>query len=608
MVRKQNLLVCSLLIAAIFSLVFIPVHAQAAVPSTSPGEATMVLMQMSEKEYAHHLKWYEKSPKVVSKDKYFMTSLDLTPYIPYDPVERDQGNASNCWVWAGTAAMELDHSRNDDVMERLSVQYFDSLYNGGKGDKWAGNGGTPEQFVAFYNAKKSAVPWSNNNAAYEDYRLICVQKEKSWSLIDNSPVSKTPFYKIEAIETFRISTANVSQKDAIKNIKSALLHGGAVIFWLQMPKVSEKDFTDFWQYKPEDAVFDLDPYNGQTVGSYDDMFSHQVLCVGYDDVTDSWLMLNSWPTTANGATFHPDNVFRVKMHANYSAMLKVSTGADCEGCDPYDYQPVMEWDYMKTVFGSKEAYYSVGDSAGYFEAGKWMIDLNKDGRLDEKNDLIVRKFGQAGDIPVPGTWVRGSGTVPAVFRNGNWFIDSNGNGKIDREADLVFTGLGDGKGDVPVVGDWNGDGLDEAGFYRNGEWFLDSNRDGKFDRRNDTYYAHFGGRRGDIPSAGRWYAGDDRDSPWIYQADGTWLIDTDMDGVYNRDTDVTLTGFGNSRQIPVPGDWRGTGSDYPTLYTRGDWQLDTEPPYGTYSDIDEEISGFGSKDSIPVAWHSLPQR
>lgn len=106
MVRKQNLLVCSLLIAAIFSLVFIPVHAQAAVPSTSPGEATMVLMQMSEKEYAHHLKWYEKSPKVVSKDKYFMTSLDLTPYIPYDPVERDQGNASNCWVWAGTAAME----------------------------------------------------------------------------------------------------------------------------------------------------------------------------------------------------------------------------------------------------------------------------------------------------------------------------------------------------------------------------------------------------------------------------------------------------------------------------------------------------------------------
>ena len=54
---------------------------------------------------------------------------------------------------------------------------------------------------------------------------------------------------------------------------------------------------------------------------------------------------------------------------------------------------------------------------------------------------------------------------------------------------------------------------------------LDSNRDGKFDRRNDTYYAHFGGRKGDIPFAGRWYAEDERDYPWIYQADGTWLID-----------------------------------------------------------------------------------
>ena len=111
------------------------------------------------------------------------------------------------------------------------------------------------------------------------------------------------------------------------------------------------------------------------------------------------------------------------------------------------------------------------DSAGYYEAGTWMIDLNKDGKLDEKNDLVIRKFGQAGDIPVPGIWVRGPGTVPAVFRNGNWFIDSNGNGKIDREADVVYTGLGDRKGDVPVVGDWNGDGLDEAGFYRNGEWY-----------------------------------------------------------------------------------------------------------------------------------------
>ena len=337
-------------------------------------------------------------------------------------------------------------------------------------------------------------------------------------------------------------------------------------------------------------------------------FSHEVLCVGYDDASDSWMMLNSWPTTKDGAIFHPDNLFRVKMHSNYGAVLKVPSGAECQGCSPYTDLPIMEWDYIKTKFGDKVTSYSVKDSAGYFEAGKWMIDLNKDGKLDEKNDLVIKKFGQAGDIPVAGTWVSGQGTVPAVFRNGNWFIDSNGNGKIDRGADTVFTGFGDQKGDVPVVGDWNGDGLDEAGFYRNGEWSLDTNRDGKFDRRNDTFYQQFGGRKGDIPFAGRWYAGDERDYPWIYQSDGTWLIDTDMNGVYDRNTDVTLTGFGNSRQTPVIGDWRGTGSDYPTLYNKGDWQLDTEPPYGTYSKIDEEIAGFGSKDSIPVVWRPLAVR
>ena len=71
----------------------------------------------------------------------------------------------------------IDHSRSDDVIEQLSVQYFDSQYNGGKGGNWAGNGGTPDQFVAFYNSKKFAVPWSNKNAAY--------QRTIAWNAIQN---------------------------------------------------------------------------------------------------------------------------------------------------------------------------------------------------------------------------------------------------------------------------------------------------------------------------------------------------------------------------------------------------------------------------------------
>jgi hypothetical protein len=608
MVRQQKLLVFALMIAATFSLIFIPLCAGAADATTNPNDATMVMMQIPAKEYAKHLEWYEMSPKVLTKNKYFLTSLDLTPYIPYIAKERDQGSISNCWVWAGTGGMELDHSRSDDVMDRLSIQYFDSVYNGGKGDAWAGVGGYTTDFVAFYQKKKIAVPWSNKNAAYEDYRAICDTEKKSWSLLNNSPVSKMPQYPIEAIETYPIATASVPQDEAIKNIKYPLQHGGAVLVNLYFAdKKASHDFKEFWQYKGEDAVFDFDQYNGGLMNNSESS-SHQVLCVGYDDESDSWLMLNSWQTEFPGLAGRPNNLFRIKMHANYNAELLKPVDTECPGCPEYFHQVITEWVVLKTKFAGKITSYSAHDSAGYFEAGTWYIDLNKDGKLSEKNDLIYRKFGQPGDIPVAGTWVRGYGTVPAVFRNGNWFIDSNGNGKLDRGSDKILTGFGDQKGDVPVVGDWNGDGLDEAGFYRSGQWYLDTNGDGKFDRRNDTYYPHFGGGKGDIPLAGRWYAEDERDYPWIYQADGTWLIDTNMDGVYSRNTDMTLTGFGNSRQTPVIADWRGSGSDYPTLYTRGNWQLDTEPPFGTYSEIDEKLSGFGSKDSIPVAWHAVAVR
>ena len=142
---------------------------------------------------------------MLTKNKYFLTSLDLTSYIPYNPTERNQGNISNCWVWAGTGGMELDHSRNDDVMDRLSIQYFDSLYNGGKGDSWAGTAGFTTDFVAFYQKKKFAVPWSNKNAGLRGLAgTMCFTEQKSWSVITNTPVSKMPRYPVDAIETYPI--------------------------------------------------------------------------------------------------------------------------------------------------------------------------------------------------------------------------------------------------------------------------------------------------------------------------------------------------------------------------------------------------------------------
>ncbi|HOV68165.1 MAG TPA: hypothetical protein PLI31_07370, partial [Methanoregulaceae archaeon] len=69
-------------------------------------------------------------------------SFSLLPFVPYAPAERDQGAAGTCWVFAGTGCLEVAHVFSAGVLDRLSVQWFDSNYHGGAGPGWAGNGGT----------------------------------------------------------------------------------------------------------------------------------------------------------------------------------------------------------------------------------------------------------------------------------------------------------------------------------------------------------------------------------------------------------------------------------------------------------------------------------
>jgi len=39
-----------------------------------------------------------------------MGSKSLLSYLPYTPSERAQGVCGNCWVWASTGALEIDHA------------------------------------------------------------------------------------------------------------------------------------------------------------------------------------------------------------------------------------------------------------------------------------------------------------------------------------------------------------------------------------------------------------------------------------------------------------------------------------------------------------------
>ena len=67
---------------------------------------------------------------------YYPESRNLLGHIDYIPEERNQNYINNCWVWACTAALEADHDVQNGVKQRLSIQYFDSNYEGGSGSTW----------------------------------------------------------------------------------------------------------------------------------------------------------------------------------------------------------------------------------------------------------------------------------------------------------------------------------------------------------------------------------------------------------------------------------------------------------------------------------------
>jgi serine-aspartate repeat-containing protein C/D/E len=100
-------------------------------------------------------------------------------------------------------------------------------------------------------------------------------------------------------------------------------------------------------------------------------------------------------------------------------------------------------------------------SLGIFRGGRWLLDVNGDGRFDTEHDTLS-EFGQAGDIAIVGDFNGDGLDEIAVVRGNQVIVDSNGNGKLDI-TDRVFELQGDGDG--VVVGDFDGDGIDEAAFY-----------------------------------------------------------------------------------------------------------------------------------------------
>jgi hypothetical protein len=109
-----------------------------------------------------------------------------------------------------------------------------------------------------------------------------------------------------------------------------------------------------------------------------------------------------------------------------------------------------------------------------------------------------------------------------------------------------------------VVGDWNGTGEEEIGIFlpRKGIWYLDSNGDGTLNScRVDACLGRFGSR-GDLPVAGDW-DGTGRVRIGVFRPrTGEWFLDMNGNGKFDGcGADKCLGPFGHPEDLPIVGKW-----------------------------------------------------
>lgn len=112
--------------------------------------------------------------------------------------------------------------------------------------------------------------------------------------------------------------------------------------------------------------------------------------------------------------------------------------------------------------------------------------------------------------------------------SGVWYLDANGNGALE-SAPPDFVGSLGQTGDIPIVGDWTGTGYKHIGIFH-----------------SDASTAYF-------------------------------LLDIDGDGLFNppgkTPVDV-IVNLGQQNDVPVVGDWNGSGTDKVGIFRNGLWVLD----------------------------------
>ncbi len=197
--------------------------------------------------------------------------------------------------------------------------------------------------------------------------------------------------------------------------------------------------------------------------------------------------------------------------------------------------------------------------------GAWYLDRNGNGRWDGCTvDTCIKSFGMAGDFPV----LSSNGTNRpnlGVYRakTATWQFDTNGNNAADDcQVDTCYSKFA-GQGMFGLAGDWDGNGKSVIATFEPefGFWLIDSNGNGV---RNgcavDKCYSGFG-QLDDLPVAGDWDGSGKTKIGVFRPSTGQWFLDKNGNGRLDScAVDTCIKAFGQPGDKPLVGKWLGLGS------------------------------------------------
>ena len=189
-----------------------------------------------------------------------------------------------------------------------------------------------------------------------------------------------------------------------------------------------------------------------------------------------------------------------------------------------------------------------------------ILEEGRSGYLVNRSDTRVAYTTRAISSPV------------GVFRDGHWYLDANGNGAWDKCGTDLCPHFGQA-GDLPASGNWDGGTKSYFGVLRSGtgQWIIDLNGNQQWDDCvADGCYSF--GAPGDLPVAGDWN-GSGFAKIGVFR-NGHWYLDANGNGTWDKCGTDLCPKFGQAGDLPVAGNWNGGITAGVGVFRAGTWYLD----------------------------------